>query len=58
MFNKTNSGSARVPNQNGVSLLHFILEIHHSGPGDTPFWSGTLNCFDGNLGLRDTAECM
>ena len=34
---------SRVPNQNGVSLLYIILEIHHSGrePSiyrDIPFW--------------------
>ena len=39
---------SRVPNQNGVSLLHITLEIHHSSrepsiySGDIPYWLETL----------------
>ena len=39
---------SRVSDQNGVSLLCIMLEIHHSGrepsnySRDTPFWLGTL----------------
>ena len=34
---------SRVPNQNGVSLLYIILEIHYSGREPSNFVHNTLN---------------
>ena len=43
---------SRVPDQNGVSQLYIMLEIHHTGlepsiySGDTPFWSETIDIWN------------
>ena len=42
-YSPSHSGLSRVPNQNGVSLLYIMLEIHHSDPEPSIF---TWNIFE------------